>query len=177
MEILLILLLIVVGIPLLLVFITWWMWRSKQRIIRRLAFVPIALLIGLVLEVYWAFYPREEFYRAEWVENTGFILPDDIDFIAKSATYPDIHGDYSASAVMEVKAADLANIEMRLQQSSIFEVDTSQQRLGITTDFTDLLRSAIEIQPDVVYRSTRAEWFHVGLIKAHSIFVFERSSS
>ncbi len=177
MELLLILFLIVIGIPLLLVFIAWRLWRSKRRLFRRLAFVPVAILVWLSLEAYWAFYPREEFYRDEWVQNTGFILPDDISFMAKSATYPDMHGDYSARAVMEVKASDIANIEELLQQSSIFVVDTSQQRMGINTGFTDFLKNAIESQPDVVYKSTRAEWFRVGLFKRRGIVVFERSSS
>ena len=169
------LLIVLIGVPGLLVFISVRLWRSKRSIVRWIAIVPSALLIYLSFQVYWAFYPREEFYREEWIRNAGFALPDDVAFRTRAATYPDQHGDYSCVAVMEMGASDIAHIDEQLRRGGIFVLDSLPQSMGITSEFREVQGDFN--RPDAIYKSSQAEWFLVAVFKGRGIVVFERASS
>lgn len=179
MAILWVVLLVLIAVPVLLVFISVKLWRSSRAGIRWLFLLPLGLLTYLSLEAYWAFYPREEFYRAVWFRQTGFPLSDEVVFYSKCATYPDHHGDYWAGSVMQVSSTDLIDLERRLLEDSDFTVDTSTQRIGISSEFDELVDD-IYIQPeDAVYRMNNVNdvWFRVAFLKRQGVVIFERSSS
>jgi hypothetical protein len=168
MEMLVILFLALVAIPALLVFISIKLWRSKRALFRWLALIPVAVLTFMSLQIYWALYPREEFYRAEWLQQTGFPLAGKVVFRSKSATYPDQHGDYWAGAVMEVSPTDLLEMERRLLAHRDFSLDTSMQRIGITQDFLVLLGD-LRVDPlDAVYKADHL-WIRVAFLKKHGV--------
>ena len=167
-----------IALPVLLVFISMRLWRSQRAGSRWLAIIPIGVLTYLFLQIYLGIYPREEFYRAEWQQHTGFPLPEHITFRAKSATYPDIHGDYSAAAVMEVSPADGQEMERLLNDRSGFTLDSSEQRFGVGREFDGLLNGLRGGPQDVVYKSVGLNlWFRVTFLKKQGIVIFERSSS
>jgi len=67
------------------------------------------LLLGiLAYEVYRAFYPGEAFYQAAFEEVAEVGFPDSGRFIFKTASFPDIHGDFGACGIFTVAAADFA---------------------------------------------------------------------
>ena len=177
MEVLLVLFLILVALPALLVFISLKLWRSKRAVFRWLALIPLVVLTFLSLQIYWALYPREEFYRAEWLQQTGFPLSSDVVFRSKSATYPDQHGDYWAGAVMEMAPPQLAVIERQLTGKWPVEPDTSAHRIGVNPYFPELVQGIIITPTDDVYRCDSTAWFRIALLKQQGLVIFERYSS
>ncbi len=174
---LLITLLAALGVPLLLVFAAVKFIRSGIRWVRWLTFIPIAVLTYLSLQVYWALYPREEFYRAEWLQQTGFSLPDKVAFRSKSATYPDQHGDYWAGAVVEVAPSQMEEIERQLSEKWSIEPDTSTHRIGVNPHFPELVQEIGITPKDDVYRCDSTAWFRVAILKERGLVIFERYSS
>lgn len=64
----------------------------------------ICILGGTVFSymVFRAFYPADDFYVREFNDNAGLKLPNSVSIKAKTATYPDIHGSYTACAVLKL---------------------------------------------------------------------------
>ena len=82
-----------------LAFYKWW----QKRNVRTTIFLVLAgLLLPYSYLVYDAFYPSDSFYKEEFAKLTKFPFPDKCTITKKSASYPDIHGDYAACAQIEV---------------------------------------------------------------------------
>ena len=169
--------LVVVCVPILLAFATCKLYRSRRPPLKVLALLPAMILVFLSYQVFVALYPNEEFYREEWRMNTGFDLPRAVEFMSKSAGYPDIHGDYSSAAVFEMAPSDVIEVESQLRDLRGFEVDTSMQRIGISDEFRELTKELHMEDPETVYRCDSLAWFRVGFFRNGKVVVFERHSS
>lgn len=73
---------------------------------------------------YTAFYPTNSFYKDEFEYNTGLDFPKSGDILTKDASYPDLHGDYSATAVFKTDQEDFKQILTAIQKDSKFQLDT-----------------------------------------------------
>ncbi|RYY65000.1 MAG: hypothetical protein EOO13_17750 [Chitinophagaceae bacterium] len=69
----------------------------------------ISLLI-LTYFVYDAIYPGVNFYKNEYFKVTGRIIPKSAEFIEKSASYPDFHGDYCSSSQIKLSKEDYQSL-------------------------------------------------------------------
>src|SRR3954454_8684948 len=76
----------------------WWLWR-KGRTGR--AFVVALAALG-VWQVYTAVYPSDSFYKAEFEKVTGTKFPPDAQIMFKRASFPDLFGDYTSCALINV---------------------------------------------------------------------------
>ena len=85
---------------------------------RVLALTPI-FMAGLI--AYIAFNPGEEFYREDFEEATGLLLPDDAKIVFKTASYPDHFGDYTSVSVIHVKEVFYWHLQDHLQKQGMIE--------------------------------------------------------
>ena len=62
---------------------------------------------GLILfSVITGIWPEDAFYIDEFESHTGLALPKSAIVVDKEASYPDVHGDYSSEAVIQLNPAD-----------------------------------------------------------------------
>ena len=123
------------------------------------------------------FFPTDSFYKEEFNLNTGLDLPSSADIIDKSSDIPDFHGDYEASAIIQLDKDDYNKLKTKLSKDLNFKIDTSSQKIGVTQSYFGLTKNIKENQIEVVYGSIKKEWFRVAFLKDGQTIIFERSSS
>ncbi|MGC4021703.1 MAG: hypothetical protein QM734_07050 [Cyclobacteriaceae bacterium] len=85
--------------------------NKKDKRLKYLLFIP---LIYFGYSVYTAIYPLDEFYKEDFKEVTGVDFPDQGKIIFKTASYPDIHGDYGSVSIVNVERDFYASLEKQL---------------------------------------------------------------
>lgn len=84
---------------------------------RRISLAVSVLLLGLLsFEIYRAFYPGEAFYRGEFERVAKVDFPASGRFTFKTATFPDIHGDYQSCALFLVNTADYLSLLSQIRK-------------------------------------------------------------
>jgi hypothetical protein len=139
--------------------------------------VTVMVMVGTAYLIYTAIFPPTSFYADEFEQSTGLELPNSADFLAKDASYPDLHGDYWSAAVVELSTEDFNQLKKQLSEEPTMQLDTSKYGIGITTDF-DILTSNLDMNSiDMTLVSTRGEWFKIAFMNDGRTIIFERSSS
>ena len=83
------------------------------------------LLIFVTYQTYVAFYPEDDFYFNEY-EITKFRKPpENAKIIAKTSTYPDIHGDYCSFSRIEFDRQNYQSLMGALEIDKRFSNDRS----------------------------------------------------
>lgn len=77
--------------------------RLKYKLLPLLQFASPILLI---IVIYTAMFPSSRFYIKDFERNSGYTLPKEVEVLRKSASYPDIHGDYSSEAIIRLNKDD-----------------------------------------------------------------------
>lgn len=96
--------------------ITYKYYPKKALMLALIIFItPYIFLASLV---FIANNPDEDFYAEEFQKITELILPEDIYFEHKEATYPFIHNDYKSSATIRLKQDDFEKILFQTKKSS-----------------------------------------------------------
>ncbi len=142
-------LLLFIGVPTLLVIVfraisRWLYARNNPHLMAAWRIAGYAFVTGFAWIIIRAVWPGEDFYRDEFKENTGLSLPADTDFQSKSATYPDQHGDYQASALVILPDTAYQRLLTKIQRSERWHTMTREQleqngymnELAILPDFT-----------------------------------------
>lgn len=152
-------------------------WLTKKGYPKIGNSITIAVVAGTLYLVYTAVFPPTSFYEDEFELNTGLELPNSAKFLAKDASYPDLHGDYWSAAVVELSIEDFSHLKSQLSEEPKMQLDTSSYGIGITTDF-DILTSDLDMNSiDMTLVKKRGEWFKVAFLKDGRTIIFERSSS
>ncbi|WP_369857857.1 hypothetical protein [Candidatus Thalassolituus haligoni] len=73
-------------------------------------YVSSLLLVGFLFVVVTAIWPMDSFYKDELQNNAGLRVDDGYEVLAKSSSYPDMHGDYYSEAVFRVSELDLSTL-------------------------------------------------------------------
>ncbi len=149
--------------------------KIKNRQINKV-YVLVLLVIALS-QTYFAFFPKDSFYIDEFKSNTGIELPLSAHIISKSSNYPDMHGDYSAVAIIKLDRIDFKELEINLSKLAYIEVDTSSQKIGATIEYFDLAKNIKDNQIEVVFTNVKKEWFRVAFLNDMQTIIFERSST
>jgi hypothetical protein len=87
------------------------LWRKGPK--GRIAAVMI--LCGMGSVAYFAIYPTDEFYRAEFEHVTGLAFPQGATFLFRKATYPDLTGDYMSCAVIAVSEEQYDDLRSKMR--------------------------------------------------------------
>lgn len=128
-------------------------------------------------KVYRAFYPTDDFYLREFNENTGVELPATVSIKAKTATFPDVHGSYTACAVLMLPEHDFLIIKELIAKNQepkfaslvgnyLMDTEKFFMSAGITHDL-------IESQ----WIIAKKHQIKIGFLKDNKTIVFERHSS
>lgn len=113
---------------------------------RRLTYVAVSVF--LAYSAYDAVYPSDDFFLGEYAEVTLRQAPDTARVIAKSASYPDLHGDYCSFSRIALGARDYDELLRQLSEDSRLSpgeglgsqeeqaVQRQVPRIGVRTSFT-----------------------------------------
>lgn len=137
----------------------------------------LVLFLFAASQTYFAFFPTNSFYKDEFKYNTGINLPSSADIIDKDSDYPDMHGDYWASAIIRLNKNDYDELKKDIAKKIDFEVDTTNQRIGITHKYDILTKDINTNSIDIVYSNSKKEWFKLAFLKDGRTIIFERSST
>jgi hypothetical protein len=69
---------------------------------------------------YDAFFPSKGFYEGEFKTVTLRDIPKSAEFIVKTASYPDFHGEYCSSSQIKLSKADCGKLLSELQSDKRF---------------------------------------------------------
>jgi hypothetical protein len=112
--------LFVTAIPLVLA-VLFYKWLARKRL-KLLAISIITIVFAfLIYNIYFAIYPREEFYAMEFKKATLKDLPETAHFLKKEASYPDTHGKYNAAFLIEVEQRDFNLLNAELSRDKRFK--------------------------------------------------------
>ncbi len=99
-------------------------WLTKKGIKYAGLFLLVIAPVWTAYEVYTAIYPTDSFYKDEFEYNTGLNFPNSGEILTKDASYPDLHGDYSATALFKTDQNDFNLILKSIQEDTKFQIDT-----------------------------------------------------
>ena len=99
-------------------------WLTKKGYKKIGIIILGTVTIWTVYSSYTAFYPTDSFYEDEFEYNTGLDFPTSGDILTKDASYPDLHGDYSATALFKTDKNDFNKILATIQNDNKFQLDT-----------------------------------------------------
>ena len=161
----------------LIIIVTIKMFYSKKTWIKIIASTLTLGLLILSFSIYKAFYPSEEFYIQEWKYSTDLPFPESGEIVWKDATYPDIHGDYSASAIVELSSQDFIKLRNSIKISKVLKPDSkSIGYKGILEQFLTLdQRENLNFKD--FYFSTIKAYFKIGFDEENNTIIFQRHSS
>jgi len=91
-------------------------YRSKQI---NVAYIVIVVGISAYL-TFDAFFPGTGFYEAEFKTVTLRDIPKSAEFIVKTSTYPDFHGDYCSSSQIKLSKAEYEKLLSELKSDKRF---------------------------------------------------------
>ena len=108
--------LLLVVLALLYVLVRWlWLKGLYGRLLLAAGF------LCALRSIYGAVYPPDSFYTAELQRLVKVSLPAEAQFIYKTATYPDIHGDYSACFIVRLPAVALDKLKTSIASEATHE--------------------------------------------------------
>lgn len=114
---------LVIGLPVLLG-VYGYRWLKHKGHTKAAPFIPMLILGTLFYFIYTSVYPTQGFYINDFETNTAFSFPPSGIFPEKDATYPDIHGDYTAKAIIQFSQQDYRSVYQKLRADKQFQVDT-----------------------------------------------------
>ncbi len=148
---------------------------QRSRLINQL-YISLIFLMA-IFSTWTAFFPMNGFYEDIFENNTELEFPKSGKIIAKDSEYPNFHGDYWAAAIFEVNNEDFQNLKTKLMNMENFQIDTSNQKIGIPREFDNLISNIEYKDIEIVFFNKTKEWFKVAFLKDGKTIIFERSSS
>lgn len=112
----------------------YWLLRTERftlhmsRKINRI-YVGILLLTVLVI-TYIGLFPDDAFYAHEFKKVTLQELPPSAEFISKSATYPDFHGEYLSQSEIKLSKSDYSLLLWKLYRDDHFTRVLERESFG-----------------------------------------------
>jgi len=106
--------------------IAYFVYKWAKRRLHKYIALALVLIIPIIFyyPIYIAVHPPDDFYKYEFKEIVGMDFPKSGDIIRKRASYPDFHGDYCSSALIEFSEDDYQQILEYVKGSMIFDNNT-----------------------------------------------------
>jgi hypothetical protein len=116
-----------------------WLWRKGR--VARVGLV--ALGFAFLWLVYRALYPSDSYYFQTLEGLTGIKLGPSLVILEKTATYPDMHGDYQACFIARLQPSDIHALLAQITEPSVptetfFPCETSQSEYASPGTYYDL---------------------------------------
>lgn len=101
-------------LPLLILYFSW----VKTKYVKYL----VALLFAIYCYEWWrAFYPEDDYFKSQFEYISGIELPKSAKVIHKSASFPDLHGDFDSCFVISLSKQELQKLLDKNQLESVDE--------------------------------------------------------
>lgn len=101
--------------------------HTQSRKINRIYFGVLTTTVLVI--TYIGIFPDESFYADEFRKVTLRELPASADFVSKSASYPDFHGEYWSQSEIELSEADYMTLLSQIHKDSRIIKTTTRERL------------------------------------------------
>lgn len=111
-------------------------WQTGTGIV-----MSVVVIASLLYFIYEAIYPSDEFYLMEFETVTLQEAPESSEVIAKSASYPDFHGDYCSYSRIKLANTDFEKLFRSIEANSQFSPGVS---MG-SQERDEALKSQLEI--------------------------------
>ena len=103
-----------------------FLWLTKKGYKKIGLAILATVTIWTVYSSYTAFYPTDSFYEDEFEYNIGLDFPTSGDILTKDASYPDLHGDYSATVLFKTDKNDFNKILTTNEFKKINNINSSR---------------------------------------------------
>ena len=116
---------LVVAVPIALCYLIYLLIK-KMKLDKRwriLAAIPV-LVVGYL--IFSAFFPNEDFYKANFKEVTKTDFPANGEIIYKTTSFPDHFGDYSSCFLVKLDKPDLKKLRNMLK---VFKFERKENKL------------------------------------------------
>ncbi|NCU05888.1 MAG: hypothetical protein GXC73_18125, partial [Chitinophagaceae bacterium] len=90
---------------------------KKSKLINTFYFSLVMLISAYF--TFEAIYPGKKFYKDEFRKVTQRDIPESAEFIKKSASYPDFHGDYCSSSQIRLSKADYQKLLRQVKTDTL----------------------------------------------------------
>ncbi len=91
-------------------------WLKRKDYPKIAIAIPAIIMGAFFYSIYTAFYPTDNFYFEEFKEVTLRQVPESAIVIRKSASYPDMHGDYCSASLIRLSRQDFIILFDELSQ-------------------------------------------------------------
>lgn len=167
------------------VIITAFLYRLLRRKgWQKTAFVFPVLLAAYCYLWYDALYPSNNFYKDEFAKIMQAPELKDAKAISKSASYPDIHGDYAACVTVELPGDKFDDVLNRVRKDSAFSVVTNESNIIGTEELQNVLSSIKNKNYLARYQGDKLEHYRshgayvmVAFLDDHKTILLYRASS
>lgn len=94
--------------------VKWWLKQNNRFNNKTVRLINTVYLSSLFIVAFYftydAFYPSENYYAEEFKTVTLRELPNSAEFVEKSTSYPDFHGDYCSSSQIKLSKEDFRKL-------------------------------------------------------------------
>lgn len=135
-------------------------------------YVMLVFLASIYLTID-AFYPGESFYEGEYKWVTMRDIPSSAEFVRKSASYPDFHGDYCSSSQIKLSTVHYKSLLEELKRDSAL-TSTNEMTYFVEFDYTiaDKDKHRIKIGFERAIPGEDDHYLYIGFYDDdHTIFV------
>jgi len=171
--------LLLILIPILLIgtliLFSIWVYRfiKRKRLNpkwRIIAFIPV---IAVGYFIYIAFYPSAEFYKEDFKEVTGIEFPESSIFEFKTASYPDLHGDYTSVSIVNVDEEFYIKLPLNLIKNGLSENEANIEHTEKDKAISRLNDRKIETE---FSKENEGKFYYVAFLSDKKTILVQRSS-
>jgi hypothetical protein len=164
--------LLIISIPIFLSVVLYRYLKKKKsgKWLKYLALIP-AFLVGYLL--YYSVFPDDDFYKTDFKEVTGLEFPADAKIISKTASFPDLFGDYTSVFMIKTNKDGyikvLGHLEregFHLVRDSRYSPDTQEQ----------LAHSNLQIKAELNSERDQCKDFYVAFLSDSCTILIRRIS-
>ncbi|MEA9412691.1 hypothetical protein [Flavobacterium sp. PL02] len=165
--------LLLIGIPICTSYFIY-KWIKKKGFDKRyrlLALIPI-IITGYF--VYDAIYPDSDFYKIDFKEVTEMDFPEKGEIIYKTASYPDLIGDYTSSFLVEFGITDIKKLEANLKNKAFIKKESKMSAKEL--DYIEKRKGDKKYSAEYIKEIYAGKYYSVGFLNDNKSVIITRVS-
>ena len=148
-----------------------WCAKRNYKLAGTIVSIVALLLAGSSLyNTYQAFYPRNDFYEADFEFETKRKFPASGNIMAKEASFPDFQGQYNSTALIQFSDSDYRLLLHEIDMDHSF--DTDKLIGNNSSHFDKVIRG---YNKNSIVRIAKKDKMHIGFFDDHRTIVVERA--